>query len=638
MKQSIYENSAVFNLEKKLSLTTDPSVRFDICDKLIAIYTFTNIREAQKMLDELAVCLEKYPNKEYLLRYYMHSAVVENLFYNYQVSETYFRKALDLVADIGNVSQQTEILIDYTGTLLNLNEQEKAQIFIEKAHRNLLSFPDDTLAARLACREGYLWLHYTDLEQAVAFWFKSEKLFLEIDNKDLTIKDLYFQTLIHTGLGNIYERTGDYRKSVAAYLKVVEMSEKNAMRSRIAWHYLNVGNAYLAMHDFDNAETFFRRVNQTTDDLSQTARAYATANIGNILHTAGKYAEALEHYDFAEDFYQKKGDELINLSRVYLWKAQIFDAYGKPKKAIQHFAFALESARMTRDFKLQAMICSEIAQFYYDRADYRNAADYRELHTKFLEKHFEQVLRSRADEIELKMEAERRKQEAEKLKLYATSLQLKALRAQMNPHFMFNALNSIQHLITAHDSEKAGKYLARFAKLMRASLEYSEMEVISLEDEIKFIEDYLIINQKLRFDDKLTYAIEIDEDLEDDIIGVPTMLVQPYIENAIEHGLRPKRGGNITIKFRLNDDEDAILCSIEDNGIGRVAALRFQASDGYQQTHKSRGTAITEQRLLLLNAEKRSKFSVKITDLYDPLSNNDACGTRIEIMIPIMEL
>jgi two-component system, LytTR family, sensor kinase len=219
------------------------------------------------------------------------------------------------------------------------------------------------------------------------------------------------------------------------------------------------------------------------------------------------------------------------------------------------------------------------------------------------------------------------------LRLQASSLQLKALRAQMNPHFMFNALNSLQNYIA---DEFAAKYLAKFAKLMRMSLDYSEMEIISLEKELEFLEDYLLINQKLRFQDRLQYQIIVDEELEDDIIGVPTMIVQPYIENAIEHGIKPKRGGLIKIEFKLLDD-DGILCSIEDNGIGREKAAELQKRAGYHEQHKSRGTSITEKRLELLHNDRKDGFSVKTIDLLDPLSN-EASGTRVEILIPIVEM
>ena len=208
----------------------------------------------------------------------------------------------------------------------------------------------------------------------------------------------------------------------------------------------------------------------------------------------------------------------------------------------------------------------------------------------------------------------------------------------MNPHFFSNALNAIQQYITSEDSVHAAKYLAKFAKLMRASLDYSELEIISLEDEIAFLRDYLEINQKLRFSNRLHFDITIDEDIEEDIMGVPTMIIQPYIENAIEHGVKLNQGGLIKVDFTLLD-ENTILCTVEDNGIGRAKAQELQQKSGYNERHKSKGTNITEQRLEILHqhhAERLNQIFIQIIDLYTP--QNEGCGTRVEISIPIVEI
>jgi sensor histidine kinase YesM len=160
------------------------------------------------------------------------------------------------------------------------------------------------------------------------------------------------------------------------------------------------------------------------------------------------------------------------------------------------------------------------------------------------------------------------------------------------------------------------------------------MEIISLEKEVAFLEDYLFINEKLRFEDRLRYRITVDEQLEDDILGVPTMIVQPYVENAIEHGLRSKKDGLVMVNFSLLD-EDTILCVVEDNGIGRERARLLQLESA--QTHRSRGTQITEMRLKILHHSPDKGVLVNTIDLIDPL-RGEAQGTRVEIKIPILEI
>jgi sensor histidine kinase YesM len=278
-----------------------------------------------------------------------------------------------------------------------------------------------------------------------------------------------------------------------------------------------------------------------------------------------------------------------------------------------------------------------IADLYAKELEYKNAYDYQVLYNQAVERIMSDELNSQIRELEIRYSAESKEKEAEMFKLQAAGLQLKALRAQMNPHFVFNALNSVQNYITSNETTQAAKYLAEFAHLMRKSLEYSELEVISLEKEVDFLRNYLDINMNLRFENQLRYEITIDEEIEEDIYGVPTMIVQPYVENAIEHGIRSKRNGLIKIDFSLID-ENTILCTVEDDGIGRQKARDLQLKNPSFKDHKSMGTRITQDRLeILLRTRNMDENAVEIHDLVDDETGR-AMGTRVEIRIPVMEI
>jgi two-component system, LytTR family, sensor kinase len=627
-------------LENGITETGNEEKRLYALSELASFYTFTSIREAQRLLAEQLRLLQKYQHPDLLLRYHLNTAIVENQFYNYRLSEMHFQEAVKIVDDEGDAHQKIEVYLDFSGTLMNKNDLKLAQEYIEKAKRLLVSFPNDILFARLLAREGNLWLDLSDYDQATELLFQADKEFSNITTEPLSIKDTYLLTLVHANLGSIFEKTGDLQRCVASYEKVIDMCEKAGIRSRLTWHYVNIGKVFMELNELDSAVEYFGKADSIKDDISLSARAHATANLGHAFYLGGRYDEALMMYNHAEQIIKRSPEmDYDNMSVISRWKGLLFDAIGKPKRAEKRFEEALEMAHEAKNLRQQAIVCNDLASFYADNADYRKAYEFERLHAKFVKLTYEETNKNKISELEFKYEAERRQQEAEKLRLQATGLQLKALRAQMNPHFIFNALNSLQSYINAEseDREFAAKYLAKFAKLMRDSLEYSELEVISLENEIKFLEDYLMINQKLRFGERLQFDIKVDEDIEDDIVGVPTMIVQPYIENAIEHGLRPKRGGLIRIQFRQDYSDDVILCTIEDNGIGRAKAREFQERDGYHQRHKSRGTAITEKRLEILNLAHKDALSVRIIDLFDPLSKLP-CGTRVEVTIPIVEL
>ena len=205
--------------------------------------------------------------------------------------------------------------------------------------------------------------------------------------------------------------------------------------------------------------------------------------------------------------------------------------------------------------------------------------------------------------------------------------QLMALRAQMNPHFVFNCLNSIQECIVTQKYGEASKYLNKFSKLFRMVLNNSDQNLVTIEEEQNVLQLYLELEQ-MRFEQSFVYRIEVDDDLEADDILLPSMLLQPYVENAIWHGLMHKDGyRELKISFDRIDDE-VFKCVIEDNGIGRKKSLEIKQRNAATKRHKSKGLQIAKDRLDLIDRQGQHA-SVNIIDKYD--SDDIATGTMIVI-------
>ena len=209
-------------------------------------------------------------------------------------------------------------------------------------------------------------------------------------------------------------------------------------------------------------------------------------------------------------------------------------------------------------------------------------------------------------------------------------LEHKALRLQMNPHFIFNALNSIQSQIGTDDGQNARYYLAKFSKLMRQILDNSRNSLITLQDEISMLENYLLV-EKFCNNNSFDYAIHVQEDLEVDYIKIPPMILQPFVENAIKHGMKylVNKTGFIEVSFTVKDN--MLLCSVSDNGIGRKKAeeLNKKSRDNF---HKSTALVVTQERLNLLHQQKNESH-IHIIDLYD--ESGEALGTKVDVEIPI---
>ncbi|NJM78769.1 MAG: histidine kinase [Flavobacterium sp.] len=208
------------------------------------------------------------------------------------------------------------------------------------------------------------------------------------------------------------------------------------------------------------------------------------------------------------------------------------------------------------------------------------------------------------------------------------TVEMKALRAQMNPHFIFNSLNSIQKYILKNESFLASQYLTKFSRLIRLILDYSNQNTISLANEIQLLELYVEM-EAVRFDNQFEYEFNIDKNLNLEKIEIPTMFIQPYIENAIWHGLLHKNSiGKLTISFD-KIDKNSTKITVEDNGIGRKKAMELKSKQALK--NKSHGLKITQDRIDLLNQSQNLKTTSTIIDLKD--YNQYPIGTKVELLI-----
>ena len=233
------------------------------------------------------------------------------------------------------------------------------------------------------------------------------------------------------------------------------------------------------------------------------------------------------------------------------------------------------------------------------------------------------------DITELRKSEERIKKNNEEmitLNKQIAEYKMMALRSVMNPHFIFNCLNSIQFFILKNEKKSAINYLSLFSKLIRNVLNSSVNRYTTLEIEVETLKYYVEL-EKLRFDDKFQFILSLDDNIEADEIEIPSLIIQPYIENAIIHGLTNKEGQG-TLRLEIKELNDKLLCIIEDDGIGRKKSesLKIHRS----KHHKSVGMTVTEERLDIIN--RTNDVSVNIIDLE---VNGMANGTRVELLINI---
>jgi sensor histidine kinase YesM len=217
----------------------------------------------------------------------------------------------------------------------------------------------------------------------------------------------------------------------------------------------------------------------------------------------------------------------------------------------------------------------------------------------------------------------------------AVELEMQALRAQMNPHFIFNCLSSINRFIFKNDNKLASDYLTRFSRIIRMVLMNSSRKLITLEDELEMLRLYLDL-ERLRFKDAFDYSITTTNIVDAGAIFIPPLLLQPFCENAVWHGLMHKETKghlNIIISEVISENEKVLHCLIEDDGVGRGKAAEMKSKSA--ESEKSLGLKITTERLALLNQENNFSTFYKIEDVLN--ENDDVTGTRVQLKIRYKE-
>lgn len=356
-----------------------------------------------------------------------------------------------------------------------------------------------------------------------------------------------------------------------------------------------IGNAYALQKDFEKAIPYLEKSIEEADDKEDLiVQKDATRKLSEVYRDAGEFDKALVAYqqyvDLVDKVYSKKEQEISQAAR-----------FSKDIVNKQNRILSLESDRALSESKYQLNIQQARTQKLIIYSLIGGVILL--LVTAFLM--FNYIKQQR---------------------LANNLLALKTLRSQMNPHFIFNALNSVNSFIASNDERTANKYLTDFSLLMRAVLENSEEDFIPLEKEIELLELYTKL-EHFRFKDKFDYSITVDENINISDFVIPPMLLQPYIENAVWHGLRYKKTkGHLNISI-AQTKPDEIKITITDDGIGRQKSKALKTKN--QQKQNSKGMGNIKKRVSILNAMYKDKVDVSVTDFQD----KDDTGTKVIVTL-----
>ncbi len=479
-------------------------------------------------------------------------------------------------------------------------------------------------------------------EDAIVSFKKSIAIFSALDQQHDLAMSL-------ENLGNVFGEMNNYDSALHYYYLAMDIDTKLDKKYGIASELENIGNLYLKMGEREKSLEYQLRSYEIRKQLPQQRELAISMNrLGEIYMKLGQYKTSSEYLNDALQLSVKTEskpeilfsfEQFANLhelqgnfaqANIYLKKVmELKDSILNEDKLkqINEVEIRYETSKKDQEIELLSKENEVKEARVQQQAIVRNALIGIIILIAILAFSVYYTLRQKLKNQRLISE----KNEEIKLSNYKrkmTDLELKALRSQMNPHFIFNCMNSINRMILSGDGAEASKYLTKFAKLIRLTLEKSENNTVTLEDELSMLEAYIQL-ESIRFKGKINYSIAVEDSIDQSAISLPSMVLQPFIENAIWHGLMHKKEpGNIHIK--IHEEDDILKCSIEDDGVGREMALKLKGES--EQKTKSMGLKITEERLRLICNDQLDEW-IHINDLKDALNN--PAGTRVNISIPI---
>jgi len=658
--QAFYKPSLI-NIDSLENLlpTSEGLKRINILHQASEYYRLNDINKCVQYAEQAYMIAEELKNQEALRTSSFHLGIA---YFHQGEYPKAIRYALDAFENIENISDPLEILKKGEPLVmiyLYSGNEDLAVEFALNLYQRLQHFPVHPLMLfAMEIRMGWVYLKAEQYNEAIPHFKKNVIL---TDSLNIVPPGNIAINAVH--LGDCYLKEKKHDSAFIFLSQAYEISKEHGFQTSdpnddmfgyMALYYYEIGVS-------DSAKVFYQKaLNEHTLNEYMIGIALSNIQLGKLAEQTGGIEEALNYYKTSI----KNAKWVVENKKFFKTREKQIKSWYIPLQDVSDYVV---------DKGLEVLIKAHFltAEAYKELKSYRSSSDHleecirlnkqlEELNTKrevmelntryemernqqrivLLEKNHE-LAQNKVQQtrlilfgissfllvilliVLLYLRQNRLRSEQERLKL-----RQKLFRSQMNPHFLYNSLASIQKYIVTEDSDKASIYLSNFSKLIRNILESSIDEYAPLEKEIHTIDYYLEL-QKTRFEDKFDYTIEIDSRLDSENMEIPAMLAQPFIENAIEHGIKYKKEkGNISIRFKR--DKNYLKLEIEDDGVGRAKAQEILSLKN--KDHKSVGMSLTEERIKLLNRNRKQNIALEIIDLNEAKA---AMGTLVILHIPL---
>lgn len=473
--------------------------------------------------------------------------------------------------------------------------------------------------------------------------------------------------ITNSNLARIYNVTGKYEKALEINLQNIEIVKNNPPSSDKAGLFFYAAKTYEQLNDFKSAEEYYVRAKRISEEANfLTGVAIADGSLGNLHNNLKNYPLAIQYLNKTLAYAEQR-NQVSNVAATHFALAKSYEGLRDYKRAISNNEKSIQIYEGLGNFRLLKDAYLNHYKYYEQLNEWNKANEFLKLHYAMVDSIFSENKVKIIEELQTKYETEKKdleianlaqqasikdleikqKNQAMIIGLFAvlfiagviyllyrqraltniqkqTALEQRFLRSQLNPHFMSNALMAIQNFMLKNQADKAATYLAKFAKLMREILENSRKEFILVEDEIQMLTNYLDIH-RVRMNESFDYLIEVNDNIDRETDAIPPMFVQPFIENAIEHGIINAKTQGM-IKLKLIKVGDYISIEISDNGGGMIDRKQELKED------TSLSTTIIQERMALLNRSLKNKIELVWENILN--EQGEVNGTKVELKVP----
>jgi tetratricopeptide (TPR) repeat protein len=607
--------------------TTSGAEKVDVYHYLALAHKFIDKKQAVAYADQaLALCEAEGLRKE-VMDYHTVRAILESgaTAEDSERAIEHLQRAVEVAIEVNNEEGRLAALQKIGWHKLRQHKTVEAGQILMQCIEDYKALPD-TMAKDEGYRNAALYMLNVDLKAAAELSLKGLEL-VKVHGRPVD-QVHHIQMLQKIAL-----KSGDDDKAIEYGLEILRIKDENNDQTSRLTVSKKLGQLYLKRGEIELAQRYFLGEIKLHNDPVNTERKHLLqiTDAETYFHAGMKDAAM----GFAREAVEQavKDNNPRALGNAEYQMGHILFLHGDYGQA----AAFLERSITTKGEDLPAI--DHIATLDLMHQCYEKTGQYKAAYESLLRKvavDANLVNTERVKEVTLlnqRYESEKRESELRELKikqqmveLERSESELKAIKAQMNPHFIFNALNSIQEMFFIGDKRLANEHLGKFSQLTRDILKASGKTTITLSEEIDMLTKYLEL-EGLRFESDFTFSIHVNDENAADDIMLPPMLIQPYVENAIRHGLLHKKGNKeVAIKFLFDEAGSQLTCIIEDNGVGREAAAQINKSRS--SLHESFSTSANAKRLELLNQTRDEKIGVTYDDMPD--------GTKVTIVIPVM--